>query len=215
MKRFIAVLSLGALSGCSWLFHDHAEDYVQAKEYPDIQVPAELKQKPFQQILVIPETPGASTDVVGNTKFVVPRPEPLDIQDEEDSSASLADLKDKSLSPQISKDGNGTPILRLGADFPEAWAALGDALNKADIKVNDLNRSIGTYYIEYQAQSSNKQPGFWARLWGSDEDKITDYELKVNRARSGVYVALHVDSDTLADESISQALLQTLANKLQ
>lgn len=215
MKRFIAVLSLGALSGCSWLFHDNAEDYVLARETPPIQVPADLQNKPLQQILVIPDVPGAAAENVSSGKFVVPRPEPLDIQDEDENTASLADLKNKSLSPQISKDGNGTPILRLGADFPEAWAALGDALNKADIKVNDLNRSIGTYYIEYQAQSSNKEPGFWARLWGSDAEKITDYELKVNRARSGVYVALHVDSDTLAEESISQALLQTLANKLQ
>lgn len=215
MKRFIAVLSLGALSGCSWLFHDHAEDYVLAKETPEIQVPTELKQKPFQQILVIPDVPVAANDAASSGKFVVPRPEPLDIQDDDEAGASLADLKDKSLSPQISKDGNGTPVLRLGADFPQAWAALGDALNKADIKVSDLNRSIGTYYIEYQAQSSNKEKGFWARLWGSEDASITDYELKVNRARSGVYIALHIDSDTLADENIAQSLLQTLANKLQ
>lgn len=213
MKRFIAVLSLGALSGCSWLFHDHAEDYVLAKETPEIQVPAELKQKPFQQILVIPDAATAGT--VSSAKFVVPRPEPLDIQEDDEAGASLADLKDKSLSPQISKDGNGTPVLRLGADFPQAWAALGDALNQADIKVSDLNRSIGTYYIEYQAQSSNKEKGFWASLWSSEDDAITDYELKVNRARSGVYVALHIDSDTLADENIAQSLLQTLAAKLQ
>lgn len=198
------------LSGCSWLFHDHAEDYLVAKEYPEMKVPEEYGDLKFKPQLVIPaiDQPFTATE-----EFVVPRPDKLIVEEQEEST-SLAKVKSNKLEPQLLKDGNGTPILRLSVAFPRAWSALGEALKKADIQVSDLNRSIGTYYIEL-LEPVEDEGGFWSFLFGAPEPEVRTLEVKLNRARSGVYVAIHTDADTLATDDEANDLLQKISDNLK
>jgi len=205
----VAVISMW-LSGCSWLFHDHAEDYLEAKEHPQMTVPAELGDLEFKPQMAIPDVDQPFT---AKNEFIVPRPDKL-VVEEVDQTASLAKVQSNDLDPQLLKDGNGTPILRLSADFPRAWSALGDALKSADISISDLNRSIGTYYIELP-QPVEEDDGFWSFLFGDSEPEVRTLEVKLNRARSGVYVAIHVDADTLAEDAEATALLKKISEKLK
>lgn len=205
----LAIFSV-LMTGCSWLFHDHAEDYLVAKEHPVMKVPAEHGDLEFQPQLIIPKVDQAFT---AKEEFVVPRPERLVVEEQEEST-SLAKVKSTKLEPQLLKDGNGTPILRMGVAFPRAWSALGEALKKADIKISDLNRSIGTYYIEI-LQPVEEDEGFWDFLFGEDEPEVRTLEVKLNRARSGVYVAIHTDADTLADEKEANELLKKISDNLK
>lgn len=47
----------------------------------------------------------------------------------------------------MSKDGSGNPVLTLQSDFDRSWVSVGRALDNADIRVDDLNRSLGVYYV--------------------------------------------------------------------
>lgn len=205
----VVVLSFG-MSGCSWLFHDHAEDYLEAKEHPTLKVPAEYGEIKFKPQMSIPKI---DQEFVAPEEFIVPRPDKLVIEEREEST-SLAKVKSNKLDPQLLKDGNGTPILRLGVAFPRAWSALGESLKKADITVSDLNRSIGTYYIEI-LQPVEDEGGFWSWLFGAPNPEVRTLEVKLNRARSGVYVAVHTDADTLADEEEARKLLQKISDNIK
>lgn len=212
MKIIFAALIVGLLSGCSWLFHDRTNDYLQAKEHPVIEVPKDVALVALKPQMVIPSV---SETAELPEQFELPRPGKLDIVEEEEST-SLVEVTGQPLQSDLEKDGNGTPILRLNVKFPRAWAAIGESLKKTDISVTDLNRSIGTYYIEIEDKDALVEQGFWASLFGSEPEKVmVDYLIKVNRARSGVYVSIQKDSETLADEAIANQLLSQIQENLK
>ncbi|WP_448154042.1 outer membrane protein assembly factor BamC, partial [Lactiplantibacillus pentosus] len=47
----------------------------------------------------------------------------------------------------LSEDGSGNPVLSLGADLDRAWSSVGRALEHGEWRVEDINRSLGLYYI--------------------------------------------------------------------
>ena len=205
----LVVFSL-LLSGCSWLFHDHANDYLEAKTYPPMKVPSDYGYSAQPSALTVPNIDSSFT---ATEEFVVPRPERLVIEEEE-QSASLAKVQSTSIEPQLVKDGNGTPILRMAVGFPRAWAALGEALKQAEFSISDLNRSIGTYYIEI-LEPVEDEGGMWSWLFGAPEPETKIVEVKLNRARSGVYIAIHEDADTLASDEQANSLLNDIAKHLK
>ncbi len=75
---------------------------------------------------------------------------------------------------KLGEDANGNPVLTLGADYDRAWSSVGRALATADIRVDDLNRTTGIYYIDL-AKGAEKltpdDPGFFDWMMGAaDED---------------------------------------------
>lgn len=204
------VLCLG-LNGCSWLFYDRENDYLASEIQPVINVPKEVAQVTLKPQLPIPDVKGT----LQTEEFVLPRPKPLDMPEDQEPSTSLSQMSQVDLETNLLKDGNGTPILRLNIDFARAWSELGEALKKADIAIVDLNRSIGTYYIELTKPGNPDNVGFWSGLFGGEpEPIIVPLQVKLNQARSGVYVAIHVDADNLAEDEQAQSLLETIQEKL-
>ena len=199
------------MSGCSWLFHDRDNDYIQSEIQPVIKVPTDLARVQLKPQLAIPDV---ATKVALAEEFELPRPNRL-VFEETEELASLAEDQSTLLESSLVKDGNGTPILRLNVGFPRAWAALGESLKKAKIDITDLNRSIGTYYIELIDEEAQPEQGFWASLFFSEPEAVKiPLQVKINRARSGVYVAVHVDQDNLADDGQTETLLAVLKEQL-
>ncbi|MGR6874678.1 outer membrane protein assembly factor BamC [Pseudomonas sp. HK3] len=201
-----------ALNGCSWLFHDRNDDYLASEVKPNIQVPKQVADVSLKPQLPIPDV----KEPLKITEFVLPRPNKLELTDLDASrSTSLSELSQVTLETDLLKDGNGTPILRLNIEFARAWAELGEALKKADIKITDLNRSIGTYYIELTKPGNPDDVGFWVGLFGGEPEPIQVLlQVKLNQARSGVYVAIHEDADNLAEDAQAQTLLEKIQEKL-
>ncbi len=212
MRLVGLLISLSLLSGCSWLFYDHDNDYLQSEEQANITVPKRVATLEFKPRFPIPK----AKDEKLAEEFVLPRPNPLKaFEDEEQKGAQLTDLQDKDLESNLLKDGNGTPILRLNVGFARAWSAVGEALKVADIHMSDLNRSVGTYYIELKGDSSAVEQGFWSGLFGSEpEAEVIALQVKVNRARSGVYIAIHEDQDNLASDEQARDLLTRIKEHL-
>ncbi len=210
MRLVGLLLILTCMNGCSWLFYDHDHDYLQSKTQPNIVVPRSVADVKLKPQLPIPVVKSAQLP----EEFVLPRPKALSIEKDQQST-QLTELQNQKLEANLLKDGNGTPILRLNVSFARAWAAVGEALKVADIHMADLNRSIGTYYVELQQEKAGVEPGFWAGLFGSSaEIEKQSLQVKVNRARSGVYIAIHQDLDNLAEDQQAQDLLARIQEKL-
>lgn len=212
MRLGVLLVSLLALNGCSWLFHDRSNDYLNSKIQPNIQVPSDVAKVSLKPQLPIPDVKGE----LKTEEFVLPRPTPLVLADnDEPASTSLSELSQVELETNLLKDGNGTPILRLNIEFARAWSELGEALKKADINITDLNRSIGTYYIELVKPGNPGDVGFWSGLFGGEPEPIkVPLQVKLNQARSGVYIAIHEDAENLAEDAQAQSLLEKIQDNL-
>jgi len=199
------------MSGCSWLVHDRDNDYLDSEIQPVITVPKEVANVSLKQQLPIPAVKQKELP----EEFSVPRPNPLVIETTAQPTISLAETNSLKLESTLLKDGNGTPILRLNIEFALAWAKLGETLKKAEFDVKDLNRSIGTYYIEQVQPGEIEEAGFWASLFGAEpEPVVVSLQVKLNQARSGVYIAIHKDADNLASDEKAQEILERIKEHL-
>lgn len=211
MRIAVLLVSVFSMTGCSWLFHDRTNDYLQSEIQEPITIPKDVALLTLKPQLPIPNV--ANKDKLP-TEFVLPRPDRLEVAEIKDE-VSLSELSNQKLEAELVKDGNGTPILRLNVGFARAWSELGDAIKKSSIKISDLNRSIGTYYVEVEDTQAEVEQGFWGALFGSEPDKVMlDYQIKLNQARSGVYVAIHLDQDNLAEDDAAKSLLETIQKNI-
>lgn len=210
--RILLSASAVLLASCSLLPDDQAMAYLKAQEQPATQpvAGAELKTQdayPIPQAASVTQLP---------EEFEVPRPAPF-VAEEEDGEAvtSLAEFRSGAANTRLEKDGAGTLILRLDGNYASNWAVVTEALGKSKLKLTDLNRSTGTYYLEMQTRVKPDDCGWWASLWGCDEVRTETYLLKMNRARNGVYLSLLTDTDTLADETLTADVLNEVKAKLE
>ncbi|OUS29299.1 hypothetical protein A9Q99_09320 [Gammaproteobacteria bacterium 45_16_T64] len=99
----------------------------------------------------------------------------------------------------MTRDGNDFPVLMMQMDINRAWIEVGIAIKKAKLDQQDLNLSLGIYYISL----------------GVDEDENpVVYEVKLISAENGVQVAVQIDDDTVAPVEVSDTLLIAISEKL-
>lgn len=212
--RILLLVAVITLSGCSLFgdrFRDRAMDYLSSEEQPATQTP-EGMQLAFVDRYVVPKLP---VEPARPTSFSVPAPQPLNAEEAAaDTVASLVDYRKEALNPRLERDGAGTLILRLDGGFAQAWAEVTDAVAASSLKLLDLNRSTGTWYLEMKRAVAEQERGWWSRLWGTNKEVTETYLLKMSRARTGVYLSLLTDADTLADEALTDAVLNEIKTKL-
>ena len=118
-------------------------------------------------------------------------------------------------------DGAGNSVLFMNADFNRAWSDVGDALARADVLVTDYNRSSGVYYVDLdQTRSEKKEPGFFARWFGGDDDDKTqmpdENQLQVRLTSGANRVEVSVDAgfEKAADPARARELLERIQRGL-
>lgn len=214
MKYLAGLVVTGLLSGCSVFFDDRAQGYLVVEEYPPVELPESANGLVIQDAYVIPE----KVDVaVLPEEFEVPRPAPLLAEEDTESSASLLEYQSDDLNPVLEQDGAGTYILRMDGRFAQAWTAVSEAIPEAGYSLTDLNRSTGTYYLVIaRTVKDAESSSLWDWLFGPDEKQIQQpYLLKMNRARSGVYLSLQQDLDVLAEPALTQQVLSDIQKTLR
>lgn len=114
----------------------------------------------------------------------------------------------------LGRDEHGTPTITLELPFDRAWASIGQALNKAEFNVADLDRSKGLYYVSYQPELDKEKPGFFGRLFGkrSEEGDAEDYLLTVKS--KGEAVAIQI-SNAATQESLESKQARDLLERLK
>jgi len=122
----------------------------------------------------------------------------------------------------LSEAGSGNPMLQLDTDFNRAWSSVGRALQASDILVEDLDRSLGIYYINLAEGAANpdEKPGFFSRLFGGTPDRdeldarAERYQLRVTDAGGNIQVTLDKDLDTVAPADVARRVLNMLKDNL-
>lgn len=143
---------------------------------------------------------------------------------EQGGSASLLAERDYDAPSRVtlSESGSGSPVLRLDTDLNRAWSSVGRALQVSDILVEDLDRSLGIYYINLAEGAANPddKPGFFSRLFGGAPDReeldarAERYQLRLMDVSGNVQVTLDKDLDTIAPPDVSRRVLTMLKESL-
>lgn len=115
---------------------------------------------------------------------------------------------------QILSTSSGLPELRMDTDFDRAWSSVGRALQTADIKVDDLNRTNGVYFIN-PAESASNKPGFFKRWFGGSKATAERYELHLLEQGNQVIVSLQsVDSKAPITAEQARSVLKVIEENL-
>ncbi|MEO2178420.1 MAG: outer membrane protein assembly factor BamC [bacterium] len=104
------------------------------------------------------------------------------------------------------------PVLVYKLAFDRAWATVGGALENARIDVEDLDRTSRVYFVYYD-ESVERDPGFFTRLFTSDEKVLEDrfrYQVHLESQRDEVLVTVLKDTSTPADSLIAERLLRII-----
>ncbi|WP_417775739.1 outer membrane protein assembly factor BamC [Stutzerimonas xanthomarina] len=118
--------------------------------------------------------------------------------------------------------GSGEPVLQLDTDFNRGWSSVGRALAASDILVEDLDRSLGVYYVNLSEGAANldEKPGFFSRLFGGAPDReeiearAERYQVRVTDVGGKVQVTLDKDINTVAPAEVSGRVLNMLKDNL-
>lgn len=143
---------------------------------------------------------------------------------EQGGSVSLLAARDFDAPNRVSygKDGSGNPQLTLGASFDRAWSSVGRALEMADIRVDDLNRSLGVYYVNLAegAEDKSQEPGFFKRLFTSEDSqeeidaRAKRFQVRLTTVGDVVQVTLDKDLNTVAPAEEAERVLQLIQQNL-
>ncbi|NER61003.1 outer membrane protein assembly factor BamC [Pseudomonas sp. MAFF212428] len=122
----------------------------------------------------------------------------------------------------LSEDGSGNPVLNLGADLDRAWSSVGRALEQGEWRVEDINRSLGLYYINLaeKADAKDQEPGFFSRLFGSApskeerEARAERYQVRLSKVGDSVQVTVEKNINTVAPADVARRVLSVIQDNL-
>lgn len=143
---------------------------------------------------------------------------------ERGGSVSLLAARDFDAPSRVSltEDGNGNPVLSLGADFDRAWSGVGRSLELADVRIDDINRSLGVYYVNLaeRAQRPEDKPGFFGSMFGSAPSKeqidarAERYQVRLTPVGDSVQVSVEKDLNTVAPADVARRVLSLIQDNL-
>lgn len=122
----------------------------------------------------------------------------------------------------LSVDGSGNPVLNVGTDLDRAWSSVGRALDRGEWRVEDINRSLGLYYINLaeKAQKPENEPGFFGRLFGSKpakeeiEARADRYQVRLSKVGESVQVTVEKNINTVAPADVARRILGVIQDNL-
>lgn len=211
MRLTLVLIASLWMAGCSFFgIYNRADDYLAAEESPATILldGSELAGVDRYRI------PAVERDLAKPDSIEVTAPLPL-IEEQEQQSTSLNAYRSQGLNPRIEHDGAGALVMHLDGDFAALWSAVTDAIAASSLKLVDLNRSTGTWYLEVEERLDSEKRGWWSRLWHKDKVVKHTYLLKLSRTRLGGYLSLLKNADTLADEALNRSTLEELQQKLE
>lgn len=143
---------------------------------------------------------------------------------EKGGSVSLLAARDFDTPSRVSmsEDGSGNPVLNLGADLDRAWSSVGRALEQGDWRIEDINRSLGLYYINLaeKAEKKDDEPGFVGKLLGSGpseeerEARAERYQVRLSKVGDSVQVTVEKNINTVAPADVARRVLTVIQDNL-
>jgi outer membrane protein assembly factor BamC len=121
----------------------------------------------------------------------------------------------------LGEDATGNPVLSLGADYDRAWSSIGRALVTADIRVVDLNRTSGAYYIDLAqgADPSSESSGYFDWMLGGpdEEDEFSPerYVVRLNTVNNLTKIVVEELDGGMAAPDVALQVLNRIQTGLQ
>ncbi|MDH3641372.1 MAG: outer membrane protein assembly factor BamC [Gammaproteobacteria bacterium] len=112
----------------------------------------------------------------------------------------------------ITRSDEGAPTLLLFLDRERAWAALGQALNRAEMNVTDQDQTEGSYFVSITEEflAGEEKKGFFGRMFsfGGGKKKAEDLQIRMERSDARTFSVSVLDNQAQpADRDLSQQLL--------
>ena len=111
----------------------------------------------------------------------------------------------------IERDSDGDPVLRLDLAYDRAWATLRQALEEAEINIQDMDRSEGVFYLALRDSDLTGGDDRWfLRRWLRPEG-AREVELRIREAATGYEVYI----DKTSGEGIARDTRHNFLTKLR
>ncbi|WP_028108821.1 outer membrane protein assembly factor BamC [Ferrimonas futtsuensis] len=113
----------------------------------------------------------------------------------------------------LATDADGNTAFETEAGFERVWNRLDRVLPVLGFTVKDLDKSQGTYYVDYDPNE-----GFWANLWGNNDILALAsgaYRVKLTEVELGTQILLQ-DADGVAlDSELMTSLYEQFSDYMQ
>gem|GEM_PF-1944378 len=109
--------------------------------------------------------------------------------------------------PSLERDAQNMPYLSFNTDFDRTWAYLNHAIGNTEIKIDDINRSDGIFYVDVREQMP--KPNFFMRLFASKKPML--YQLKITASDNKQLVTVKDAPEKVAIH-VLDAIFQQLSN---
>ena len=115
---------------------------------------------------------------------------------------------------EVVRDDSGIPTLRFYLDKSRAWAAIGQALDRAEVEIKSSDREAGKYFVAVGDSFliTDDRGGFFRRLLGSGArkkmDTIDDLQIVMEEITESIFSVFILDkNDQHINRESSQDLL--------
>lgn len=116
---------------------------------------------------------------------------------------------------------NNVPVVQLDEGFDRAWRRVGLALDRTGFTVEDRDRSQGVYFVRYvapEAPTSDAQPGFLSRMFGSSRREDATpmrYRIVVRSSDTQSTVSVLDGNGQPETSANAQRIVQVIADDLK
>lgn len=121
----------------------------------------------------------------------------------------------------LSRDAQNMPVLVMNGDFDLVWSRVERAITTANIKIDDMDRSMGAYYVNLAEKADGSSDvGFFSRLFGGDSQAKRDaraerYIIKVDKVDNAINVSVQNAKDSSpAAADKAEAILKQLKDNM-
>jgi outer membrane protein assembly factor BamC len=113
---------------------------------------------------------------------------------------------------------NNLPAIEIKDGFDRAWRRVGVAIDRSGFTVEDRDRAQGVFFVRYAPSgSSNKEPGFFAKLFTSDKAVPTLAKYRIAVTSKGDVSTVQVQGADGIPETSANAdkIIKLLADEIK
>jgi outer membrane protein assembly factor BamC len=132
----------------------------------------------------------------------------------------LAETIDATSSVSLKAQGINT-ARRMYLARDRGWASVNFALGKAGFTVNDMDSSLGAFYVTYGGPQDEfeKETSFWSYLnpfaWGDDDEwPPTDYRIRMTDGSNDGWLELRVEKDAEQNPNEFEMMLNEIKGNM-
>jgi uncharacterized lipoprotein len=210
-RALFVLLALPLLGGCGMLSgllgHDPQEQqYGQAQALPPIEVPPDLTGAGGTSALVVPGIDDGSAVGQAAAEGGASAPPEQLAGDAGGQQPAVA---------RVERGADGAPRLVVPEDFSRAWRSVGKAIEAADMRVDDRDRSRGLYFVDYQHSKRRGRVARTLMFWGGDETTAKDrFLVLLQSAGEQTNVLVFDEKEKLVTAPIAEDILRKIQQNL-